>query len=60
MQKNRLWTEEYQQGVEEEAKTAVSGAVKLAESMAPQGPQDMFAYTYETMTLRQKHQAGDF
>jgi pyruvate dehydrogenase E1 component alpha subunit len=60
MEKNRLWTEEYQKHVEEEAKTAVSGAVKLAESMAPPGPQDMLAYTYETMTLSQKHQARDF
>jgi len=59
MEKNRLWTEKYQKDVEEEAKTAVSGAVKLAESIAPPGPQDMFAYTYETLTLRQKHQAED-
>lgn len=60
MEKNRLWTEEFQKHVEEEAKAAVSEAVKLAESMAPLGPQDMLAYTYETMTIRQKHQARDF
>jgi TPP-dependent pyruvate/acetoin dehydrogenase alpha subunit len=60
MEKNRLWTEEYQKHVEEEAKTAVTVAVKLSESMAPPVPQDMFAYTYETMTLSQKHQARDF
>lgn len=57
MEKNSLWTEEYQEDVEEEAKASVSDAVKLAESMAPPGPEDMFAYTYETLTLRQKRQA---
>ena len=59
MEKNRLWTEKYQKDVEEEAKTSVSGAVKLAESVELSRPADMFAYTYETLTSRQKKQTED-
>lgn len=59
MEKNRLWAEKYRKDVEEDTKTAVSGAVKLAESIEPPRPEDMFAYTYETLTSRQKKQAED-
>jgi pyruvate dehydrogenase E1 component alpha subunit len=59
MEKNRLWTEKYQKDVEEDTKTAVSGAVKLAESIESPRSEDMFAYTYETLTSRQKKQAED-
>jgi len=59
MEKNRLWTEEYQRHIEEESNEAVSAAVKLAESSEPPGPVDMFSYTYENPTPRQKKQSGD-
>jgi len=59
MEKNRLWTEEYQKHVEEESKETVSAAVKRAEAMEPPEPADMFTYTYETLTVRQKKQRED-
>ena len=59
MGKNRLWTEKYQKNLEEETQTAVSGAVKLAESIEPPMPEDIFAYTYGTLTSRQKKQLED-
>ena len=59
MEKNGLWTEKYQKDVEEESRDAVSGAVKLAESIVPPRPEDMFTYTYENLTPRQKKQIGD-
>ena len=59
MEKNGLWTKQYQKDVEEESRDAVSGAVKLAESAEPPKPEDMFAYTYGTLTARQKKQIED-
>jgi pyruvate dehydrogenase E1 component alpha subunit len=59
MEKNSLWTEKYQRDVEEESNVAVSEAVKLAEAAEPPGPEDMFTYTYESLTPRQKKQLGD-
>lgn len=53
MEKNGLWTEEYQSGLEEKSKTVIDEAVKMAESIEPQNPKDMFAYTYEKLTQRQ-------
>ena len=46
--------------MEEEAKASVSGAVKLAESMAPPGPEDMFVYTYETLHQGRKSRQRTF
>lgn len=59
MEKNGLWTEQYQKDVEEESRAAVSAAVKLAESITPSAPEDMFTYTYEALTPIQKKQIGD-
>jgi pyruvate dehydrogenase E1 component alpha subunit len=56
MEKNRLWTEQYQKDIEEEAKAAVSRAVQLAESAEPPKPEDIFSYTSATLTPRQKKQ----
>ena len=56
MEKNRLWTEQYQKDIEEEAKAAVSHSVQLAEAAEPPKPEDMFSYTGETLTARQKKQ----
>ena len=59
MEKNGLWTEKYEKDIEEEAKTTVSAAVKLAESAEPPKREDMFTYTYEALTSRQKKQLGE-
>jgi pyruvate dehydrogenase E1 component alpha subunit len=56
MEKNGLWTEKYGKDVEEEAKTTVSAAVKVAESTEPPKPEDMFTFTCEALTSRQKKQ----
>jgi len=56
MEKNGLWTEKYEKDVEEEAKTTVSTAVKVAEATEPPKPEDMFTFTYEALTSRQKKQ----
>ncbi len=59
MEKNGLWTGQYQTEIEEEAKSEVSAAVKLSESAEPPKPEDMLTYTYEALTSRQKKQLGD-
>jgi pyruvate dehydrogenase E1 component alpha subunit len=59
MEKNGLWTEKYQKDVDEQSKEAVYGAVKIAEAIEPPKPEEMFTYTYETLTPRQKKQIGD-
>jgi TPP-dependent pyruvate/acetoin dehydrogenase alpha subunit len=59
MGKNKLWTEQYQKDVEEQSKDAVAAAVKTAEAILPPEPRDMFTYTYESLTPRQKKQIGD-
>jgi len=59
MGKNKLWTEQYQKDVEEQSKDAVAAAVKTAEAILPPEPRDMFTYTYESLTPRQKRQIGD-
>jgi pyruvate dehydrogenase E1 component alpha subunit len=59
MGKNNLWTEEYQRHIEKESEEAVSAAIKLAESAEPPGPEDMFSYTYESLTPRQKKELRD-
>jgi pyruvate dehydrogenase E1 component alpha subunit len=59
MEKNGFWTEKYEKEVEEDAKTVVSAAVKLSESAEPPKPLDMFTYTYEALTPRQKRQLED-
>jgi len=59
MEKNGLWTEKYQKDVDEQSKEAVYDAVKTAEAVEPPKPEDMFTYTYETLTPRQKRQIGD-
>jgi pyruvate dehydrogenase E1 component alpha subunit len=59
MEKNRLWTPKYQKDIEEESEEAVSSAVKLAEAAEPPKPEDMFTYTYESLTPRQKRQLGE-
>jgi len=59
MEKSGLWTEKYQKDVEAESRDAVSEAVRLAESLEPPRPEDMFTYTYERLTARQKKQIED-
>lgn len=59
MEKNNLWTEKYQKDIEAESNETVSAAVKLAESAEKPAPEEMFTYTYETLTPRQKKQLGE-
>ncbi len=60
MEKNGFWSEKYQGEVEAEAKAAVSAAVRAAEITELPGGRDMFTYTYEALTARQKKQIEDF
>jgi TPP-dependent pyruvate/acetoin dehydrogenase alpha subunit len=53
MEKNGLWTEQYQKGVEEKSRDVIDEAVRMAEAIEPQNPKDMFKYTYENLTPRQ-------
>jgi len=59
MEKKELWTEKYQNEVEEKAKAAVDEAVKKEEAIEHPEPRDMFMYTYEKLTLRQMKQMGE-
>ncbi|MFN3479909.1 MAG: pyruvate dehydrogenase (acetyl-transferring) E1 component subunit alpha [Thermodesulfovibrionales bacterium] len=53
MQRNGLWTEKYQEEVDERARVMVDEAVKREESIEPPSLEDMFKYTYESLTQRQ-------
>ncbi len=56
MEKKGIWTEQYQKETEDKAKAVVDDAVKKAEAIEPPDPKDMFTYTYEKLTPRQKKQ----
>ncbi|MBI5212309.1 MAG: pyruvate dehydrogenase (acetyl-transferring) E1 component subunit alpha [Nitrospirae bacterium] len=56
MEKNGLWSEQYQKEVEEKAKVIVDEAVTKAEAIEHPEPKDMFTYTYESQTPRQIRQ----
>ncbi len=58
MERNGLWTEQYQKEVEEKAKAAVAEAIMKAESIEHPKPDDMFRYTYEKLSQRQVKQMG--
>lgn len=60
MEKNGLWTEQYQREVDERAKAAVDEAVKKEEAIEPLSPEDMFRYTYEKLSQRQEKQVMEF
>lgn len=63
MEKNGIWTEQYQKEIEEKARVMVDEAVKKEETIERPYPKDMFAYTYEKPTprqIRQMRQIGDF
>lgn len=63
MEKNGIWTEQYQKEIEEKARVIVDEAVKKEETIERPYPKDMFAYTYEKPTprqIRQMRQIGDF
>jgi pyruvate dehydrogenase E1 component alpha subunit len=60
MEKNGLWTEQYQKEVEEKAKEIVDEAVKKEESIKHPEVEDMFRYTYEKPSQRQIKQITDF
>ncbi len=56
MEKKGMWTEQYQKETEDKAKAVVDDAVKKAEAIESPDPKDMFTYTYEKLTPRQKKQ----
>jgi pyruvate dehydrogenase E1 component subunit alpha len=60
MEKKGLWTVAYQQEVEARSKSAVDEAQKKAEKAAPPDPQDMFTYTYSSLSQRQIRELKDF
>lgn len=60
MEKNGLWTEQYQREVDERAKATVDEAVKKEEAIEPLSPEDMFRYTYEKLSQRQERQVTEF
>ena len=60
MEKNGLWTEQYQKEVEEKSRDMIDEAVKKEEAIERPHPEDMFAYTYESLTQRQIREMRDF
>ncbi len=60
MEKKGLWNSGYQKEVAEKAKAAADEAVRQAESLDKPNPNDMFTFTYGSLTQRQKKQMGDF
>ncbi|MGO9614029.1 MAG: pyruvate dehydrogenase (acetyl-transferring) E1 component subunit alpha [Dissulfurispiraceae bacterium] len=60
MKKQGLWTEQYSREVEEKSISVVTDAIKQEEVAERPRPSDMFTYTYESITPRQKKQMGDF
>ncbi len=60
MERKGLWTEPYQKEIEERSRQIIDEAVKVAESVEPPHPEDMFTYTYAKPTFRQLKQMEDF
>jgi pyruvate dehydrogenase E1 component alpha subunit len=60
MEKRGLWNEQYGKQVDAEALRMVDEAVGKAEAVEHPQPAEMFAYTYATMTPRQRKQMRDF
>ncbi len=59
MEKKGVWTESYQKDVETRSKASVDEAQKKAESAEPPKPQDMFTYTYASLSQRQAREMKD-
>lgn len=59
LQKKGLWDEAYQKQLDDRTGQRVDEAEKKAEAVQPPDPADMFAYTYEALTPRQKKQMRD-
>jgi pyruvate dehydrogenase E1 component subunit alpha len=60
MEKKGLWTEQYQKEVEEKSKTEAGNTIKMAESIEPPNPRDMFIYTSGELSQRQSRQMEGF
>lgn len=56
MKKEKIWSQKYEDEVTKKAKERIDEAVKIAESIKPPEAEDMFKYTYENLTPRQKRQ----
>ena len=59
MQKKRLWNEDYEKKVLEDAKGKVEVAVKKAESVTAQSPEEIFKYTYSDIPWNLKEQMNE-
>ncbi len=60
MEKKGIWTETYQNELEEKSKAKVDEWVKMEEQVEKPSPKDMFMFTYEKPTARQLKEMGDF
>jgi pyruvate dehydrogenase E1 component alpha subunit len=60
MESKGLWTEKYQEELDAKSKAAVDEAEKKAESVAPPAPGDMFTFTCEGLSQRQRKEMKDF
>jgi pyruvate dehydrogenase E1 component alpha subunit len=56
MEKRGLWGPEREEEARGKAKAAIDEAVKKEESVPPPSPRDIFTYTYQNLTRRQKKQ----
>ena len=56
MQKKGLWSESYEKQVLEQAQKKVEEAIRVAESVEPEGPEGVFNYMYKELTPRLKDQ----
>lgn len=59
MQKNNLWSQEYEKEISEKATEEVDKAIKEAESVPAPDPADIMRYTYSELTQRQKRELED-
>jgi pyruvate dehydrogenase E1 component alpha subunit len=56
MEKKKLWSQKYEDEVTKKAKEIIDEAIKIEEGIEHLQPEDMFRYTYENLTPRQKRQ----
>ncbi|MBI5902269.1 MAG: pyruvate dehydrogenase (acetyl-transferring) E1 component subunit alpha, partial [Deltaproteobacteria bacterium] len=60
MEKKGLWTREYEEGVGKAALGAVDREIEAYEGLSAPEPADMFRYTYDELTARQKREIKEF
>lgn len=60
MEKKGLWSREYEEGVGKAALDAVDREIEAYEGLSAPEPADMFRYTYDELTVRQKRELKEF